>query len=354
MRAPKLAGKWLVSASIPGRGRYFGELTMEPGPADDEFKTKIKLKSVKDGSTISRTGSGLLYAGYSWRGRSKSTVAAGPAPDDLNKDYREALWFSADQSMAEGRWFFGEYQEFGADVKLIRSSADPILIGLDRSALKTGSTAIRVRMYGESLPGTVVPADIDFGGGVTVKKIISHNAGEIVAELDVAADAVSGRRDVYIKRAILQSAIAIYDRVDYIKVTPDTSLARLGSETHPKGYQQFDAIGYQRGADGKNHTADDVELGPIEVDWSVEEFMAVYGDDDKAFVGNLSATALFTPASDGPNPERKFGRNNYGDVWVVATAKNEKDKLGKALSGRSYLIVTVPTYIRWDQPEVSQ
>jgi quinohemoprotein amine dehydrogenase len=200
----------------------------------------------------------------------------------------------------------------------------------------------------------VAADDLDFGSGVKVTKVISHKSNEIVAEVEVAADAVSGKRDVFFKRAVLPGGMAVYDRIDYIKVTPETSLARLGSETHPKGYQQFEAIGYQRGADGKLRTADDVELGPVDVDWSVEEFMAVYGDDDKAFVGHLSPTALFTPASDGPNPERKFGRNNYGDVWVVATSKSEKDKDGKPLTGRSYLVVAVPTYIRWDQPEVSQ
>jgi quinohemoprotein amine dehydrogenase len=90
----------------------------------------------------------------------------------------------------------------------------------------------------------------------------------------------------------------------------------------------------------------------LDVEWSVQEFVAVFGDDDKDFVGTLSSSGFFTPASDGPNPKRKFSRNNYGDVWVVATAKNEKDKEGKPLAGRSYLVVTVPTYIRWDQPEV--
>ncbi|MBV9507317.1 MAG: quinohemoprotein amine dehydrogenase subunit alpha, partial [Acidobacteriia bacterium] len=64
--------------------------------------------------------------------------------------------------------------------------------------------------------------------------------------------------------------------------------------------------------------------------------------------------ALFTPASDGPNPERKFGRNNYGDVWVVATAKTEKEKDGRPMSGKAYLVVTIPTYIKWDQPEVER
>jgi len=154
---------------------------------------------------------------------------------------------------------------------------------------------------------------------------------------------------------VLQNAIAVYDRIDYVKVLPEASIAHLGSEVHPKGYEQFEAVAYQRGADDKLHTADDVELGPIDVTWSVEEYLAVYGDDDKNFVGELNqATGLFTPALDGPNPRRKFSRNNYGDVWVVATAKNERDKEGKALTGRSYLVVTVPTYIRWDQPEVSK
>ena len=34
--------------------------------------------------------------------------------------------------------------------------------------------------------------------------------------------------------------------------------------------------------------------------------------------------------------------------------KNEKDKDGRPLIGKSYLVVTVPTYIKWDQPEVGQ
>ena len=355
MRTPKLAGEWLVSAHIPGRGKYFGTLTIAPGAGEAEFTTSTKLVSLADGSTITRTGTGLVYAGYSWRGRSKSgSVPAKAAPDDAAHEMREAMWFSPDQSWAEGRWFWGEYQEFGVDVRLERSSLEPKLIMTDRWSLKTGSTAQRVKLLGSGFPSGLDASDLDFGPGVTVKSIVSSTPGEIVTEVDVAANAVPGKRDVAVKRSILQSAIAVYDRIDYIKVTPESSIARLGSETHPKGYQQFEAIGYQRGEDGKIHTADDVELGPIDVNWSVEEFMAVYGDDDKEFVGSLNSTGFFTPASDGPNPARKFSRNNYGDIWVVATAKNEKDNLGKPLTGKSYLVVTVPMYIRWDTPEVAQ
>jgi quinohemoprotein amine dehydrogenase len=355
MRAPKLQGRWIVSANLPGRGKYYGEMEVETkSGTDDEFTTKLKLISLKDGTTITRTGQSLVYAGYAWRGRSKGTAAANAAPDDLGSAMREVMWISPDQSTAEGRWFWGEYQEFGFDVKLRRPSADPTLIGVNRSLLKSGTQGTRVRLIAESLPGQVAPADLDFGTGVTVKRIVSHSPTEIVAEVDVAADAVPGKRDIAFRRSVLQSAIAVYDRIDYVKVTPDSALAHLGSEVHPKGYQQFEAIAYQRGADGKAHTADDVELGPIDANWTVEEFYSVYGDDDKEFVGSLSNTGLFSPASDGPNPQRKFSRNNYGDVWVVATAKDEKDKEGKPLVGKSYLVVTVPTYIKWDQPEVGQ
>ena len=95
--------------------------------ADDEFTTRVKLASVKDGSTIIRSGHSLVYAGYSWRGRSKGTTAAGSAPDDLASEMREVMWVSPDQSQAEGRWFWGQYQEFGFDVKMQRASSEPTL-----------------------------------------------------------------------------------------------------------------------------------------------------------------------------------------------------------------------------------
>jgi quinohemoprotein amine dehydrogenase len=355
MRAPRISGRWLVSAYLQGHGKYFGEMVVEPGAAEDEFVTRVNLKSLKGGPPLTQSGTGLVYAGYSWRGRGKPAgMPPGSTPDDLSHEMRQVMWISPDQLTAEGRWFWGAYNEFGFDVKMERASDGPMLIATDRTALKTGSQATPVRVYGDHLPADIVAADLDFGVGVTVKRIASHDAGEVVVEVDVASDALPGSRDVVYRRSVLPGAVAVYDRIDYIKVTPQSTLARLGSETHPKGYQQFEAIAYQRGADGKNYTADDVELGPIDATWKVEEFYAVYGDDDKDFVGTLNDSGFFTPASDGPNPKRKFSRNNYGDIWVVATAKNEKDKDGNPLVGKSYLVVTVPTYIRWDQPEVAQ
>jgi len=253
----------------------------------------------------------------------------------------------------EGRWFWGAYQEFGYDVKLHRASEGPTVMSVDRTMLKTGSTGQRVKIYGDNFSRVAV-GDIDLGHGVTVKSIVDQSPQQITVDVDVDAKALLGKRDVAVRRAVAANAIAIYDKVDYVKVTPETGLARLGGNSHPKGFQQFDAIAWNRGPDDKPNTPDDVELGPVEATWSIEEFYAVYGDDDKDFIGSLSPSAFFTPASEGPNPKRKFSRNNYGDVWVVATLKDEKDKDGKPISGKAYLVVTIPLYIRWDQPEVAQ
>ena len=353
IRAPYLAGTWLVSAHLPGHGDYVGELAIRRGKSAEEFTTSAVLRSLTTGETLTRSGAGLVYGGYSWRGRSKGPAAAA-AVDDPNHETRETLWFAPDQKSAEGRWFWGEYHEFGFDVALTRVGAEPAIAAVAPMPLKAGTSGAQVRILGANLPADLKPGDISLGAGVTVEKVVSATPGEVVVTAAVDADAVPGRRDVGIRTATLAQALPVYRKIDYLKVLPETSLTRLGSETHPKGYGQFEAYGYENGPDGKPNTPDDVKIGPVDVDWRIEEFMAVQNDDDKDFVGTLGANALFTPAADGPNPARRFGRNNYGDVWVVATAKTEKDKFGQPLTARSYMVVAVPAYQRWDQPEVSQ
>ncbi|BBC73923.1 quinohemoprotein amine dehydrogenase subunit alpha [Altererythrobacter sp. B11] len=351
---PQLAGKWLVSASLPGKGRYVGELVVTPGKADGDFKTAYTLHSLTDGSTLTRNGSSIVYTGYSWRGTSTSPGAASGQPDDPGSALRETLWFSPDQTSAKGRWYWGEYHEFGYDVALTRASGAPVIAAVGRAESKTGARNVEVHIYGADLPSKLTPKDISLGSGVTVSKVVSAGPAEAVVTIDVAADAPIGLHDVAIRGAVLQQALPVYDKVDYLKVTPETSLAHLGGIKFAKGYQPFEAIGFAQGPDGKPNTADDFAIGPVPVTWSMAEFPTVTYDNDVNFVGKLGADGLFTPAVEGPNPERRFSRNNYGEVWVVATAKNEKDPTGKPLTARSYLVVTVPTYKRWDQPEVSQ
>ncbi len=352
IRSPRLEGKWTVSANLPGKGRYVGDMTISPGKDADHFVTVTTLRSLQSGATISRKGEGIAYGGYSWRG-SSSAGGAGQ-PDDPKSAGRETMWFAPDLKMAQGRWYWGAYNEFGFNVTMARASADPTIAAVMPYALKAGAKGASVRIYGDGLPAKLSPADIDMGAGVTVTKVVSASSRELVVSVDVADKTPTGNRDVSVKGAVLVNALPIYDKVDYLRVTPETALAHLGGIKFDKGYEQFDVVGYANGPDGKPRTDDDVALGPVPVTWSMEEFHTVTYDDDTNFVGDLSATALFTPSVEGPNPKRRFGRNNYGEVWIVATAKDDKDKFGKPLVGKAYLVVTVPTYRRWDQAETTQ
>lgn len=352
IRAPRLEGKWLVSANLPGKGRYLGEMTITPGEGAERFVTVTKLRSLQPGAEITRKGQGMVYGGYSWRG--SGDAGGGGRPDDPKSAGREVMWFAPDLKMAQGRWYWGAYSEFGFDVTLTRASADPTVAAVAPYALKAGAKGVEVHIYGDALPQKLTPKDVDMGAGVMVTKIVSAKPGELVVTVDVAEKAVSGQRDVGVKGAVLVKALPVYDKVDYLKVTPETAMARLGGIKFDKGYEQFDVIAYANGPDGKPKTDDDVAIGPVPVTWRLDEFHTVTYDDDKNFVGELSQTALFTPSTEGPNPKRRFSRNNYGEVWVVATAKEAKDRFGNPLVGKAYLVVTVPTYQRWDHKELSE
>jgi quinohemoprotein amine dehydrogenase len=151
--------------------------------------------------------------------------------------------------------------------------------------------------------------------------------------------------------SVLPSAVIVFDKIDAIKVTPQAGMARVGGLNFPKQFQQFEAVGYHNGADGKPDTKDDLNLGEIPVTWSIEEYTATFDDTDKEYVGSIDDHGLFTPGGDGPNPKRKGNANNTGDVWVIATYKTPD---GRTLRARAMLLVTVPLYVRYDQPEVAQ
>jgi quinohemoprotein amine dehydrogenase len=330
-----IEGRWLLTASLAGRGRFTGEMRIDPA-GDSEFNYTVRLVSVRDGSTLLRSGHSAVYGDYSWRGRSRGRGQNVTAPDDPLSETREVMWFAPGRTRAEGRWFWGQYQEFGFEIQMMRPAAGATLLLAEPVALKTGARGARIRVLGDNLP---VDGDVTFGPGVTVTRVVSRAPGELVAEVNVAPDPPMGRRDVAIGPNRLTDGLAIYDRVDYLKVIPDSAMAAFSDPNNPRvyrqGYQQFDAVGFHRGADGRALTDDDVALGPVDVTWSTEVFYALK-DSDSGKVGHISQNGLFTPAD--VNPEANF------DVWAVATARSEEDKNGKPLVGKSYLVVTVPWY----------
>lgn len=357
MRNPKLDGKWMLTGYEQGKGRVFGTLTIEPGATPDEFNTKLDLEYAS-GTTISRTGKSIVYTGYSWRGRSNAPAgtAAPTDPSAPPSEWREAMLVSRDGNSIEGRWFWGGYEEFGIDAHLTRIGTVPMLAGANVFAVQTPSSS-DVKLYGANFPADLKAADIDFGPGVTISRVTRTSPSVATVSIQVAPNVTSGIRDISLLRSNVERAIAVYDKIAYIKTMPDASMARLGGVTTTKQFAQFEAIAYAAGPDGKPETADDIPLGPIPAKWTTEEFISTPDDDDVRFVGTINqTTGMFTPNVEGPNPERKkqnnnFGTNNYGDVWVDAEYTPPG---GKPMKSRSYLVITIPVYVRYDQPEVSK
>jgi quinohemoprotein amine dehydrogenase len=225
------------------------------------------------------------------------------------------------------------------------------VLGTDRTALKQGAAGQELKIYAANFSSGLQPADIDLGAGITVTRVVDVTPDIATVTVDVAANAPIGMRDLFVSGSARPRALAVFDRVDSIKVKPEWAMARVGGAVFPKGLAQFEAWGYSNGPDGRTDTADDVELGLVDVQWSMEEFAATYDDDDVKFVGTLDArTGRFTPNVDGPNPARSGARNNIGDVWVVAryNAEASGDKPASTHRARAHLLVTVPLYMRFD------
>ena len=342
MRVPKLAGRWMVSGYQAGKGPVYGVVTIRASAdAEDEFTTDEQLIFARTGQAVKRTGKALVYTGFQWRGRSR-------AGDDDKDGMREVMFVDRDMREISGRWFTGAYDETGIDMKLMRIGHDPVVAGVDRRALRTGAMAVPVTIHGVNFPANTDVSVIDFGRGVKVARVVSSSPEVVKVEVDIAKDAPIGTRDLFVEGSSLAGGVAVYDKIDSIKVKPQAGMARVGGITFPKQLQQFEAMAYSNGLDAKPDTKDDIELGPVEVVWSIEEYTATFGDDDARYVGTLDDNGLFTPNVDGPNPNRHNRANNYGDVWVVASYKPPADmKDAKPIRSRAHLLVTVPLYMRW-------
>jgi quinohemoprotein amine dehydrogenase len=342
MRPPHLEGTWVLSGSEPGRGAFYGHMTVTRGTADGEFVTQAIYRYADGGQVVRRNGHSIVYTGFQWRGR--STDPALRARDTVG--LREVMFVEPGWEEMSGRWFTGGYEEIGMDVSLKKVGANPQVTGVAPRAMHVGARAQDVTIFGANLPRTPTPGTIDFGPGMTVERVVRATPDSITVRVNVDSAAAIGKRDLYIAGASLRDAAVVFNQISRIKVAPLAGLARVGGNVFPKQLQQFDAIAYYNGPDGKPDTDDDIEIGRVNATWGLEEYGVTYDDDDVKFVGSVDQTGLFTPNLDGPNPARSSSRNNVGDVWVVASYQ-PPDKGARPLKARAQLVVTVPLYVKF-------
>ncbi len=336
MRPPRIAGTWALRGHDPGRGPIYGTVEISQGADEGNFDTSIRYAYARSGDEVERDGRAIVYTGYQWRGRSFEGASEETA-------LREVMMVERGWNEINGRWFAGDYDEFGPDVTLVRVDG-PVVLGLHPGALRSGSSAT-VTVHGANLPTGLGAADLDLGPGVEVVSVTQSAPDMFAAEVTASDDAAPGARDVFLAGRPVPGHLTVYGTVDRILVTPEAGMARLGGGAFPKGYAQFEATAFSNGADGKPDTDDDLDLGFVDVEWSLEEYSAIFDDNDLEYVGSLDENGLFHPALDGPNPDRDGMRNNVGDVWTVATYRGPD---GEEVRGRGHLIVTVPLYMRWE------
>jgi quinohemoprotein amine dehydrogenase len=342
MRPPHLEGAWSLSGNEPGRGAFYGRMTIARGATDGEFVTQATYRYADGGKVVQRTGKSIVYTGYQWRGRSNQAK-----PSDTTS-LREVMFVEPGWEEISGRWFTGGYDEIGMDVSLRKLGANPVLLGVAPHAMHVGTRGQDVTIFGSNLPRSVAANTIDFGPGVSVQQVVRATPDSITVRVNVDSNAAIGKRDLYAAGVSLRDGAVVFNQISRIKVVPLAGLARVGGNVFPKQLEQFDAIAYFNGPDGKPDTDDDLEIGRVNASWSLEEYGVTYDDDDVKFVGTVSQTGLFTPNVDGPNPQRSSNRNNVGDVWVVATYQ-APGASARPLRARAQLIVTVPLYVKFAQ-----
>jgi len=321
-----LSGNWRVYGHQPGVGDYAGTLTVAKS-GEDRYTVRWTLKFA-DGKTAEGDGAALVYTGYEWRG---ATTLAG-------KDVRQVLAVAADGQSMNGRWFYRGSEEVGGDISAVRVVAgESRVLAVQPSAIRAGSQT-QLTIVGTNLSG-----DISLGNGIKIVQTVSNTSDEAVVVAEAGADA-DGLHDVAVGNARGAALLRSYSKVDSVRIEPDYAIARVGGNGGPLPpvIAQFEAIGYLYGADGKPGGANEVRIGTIPAKWSVEPFDEVAADlQDVKFAGQIDDNGTFTPAGAGPNPARRFGTDNTGNLKVVATLGSSAD----ALKATGHLVVTVQRWV---------
>lgn len=328
---PEVAGEWVVKGESEGGKRFTGVVKVTPvTDEDDQYKTQYSLEYA-DGRLAKGAGRATVYTGFEWRGSNRIG----------EKSRREVFQVAEDGNSWKGRWYIEGQSELGADIHAVRADKKVKVVAVEPPYLKVGEkNTITIK-------GANLSREIELGDGVSVKEIVSGNRGSVVATVEVDAKASLGSRTVSVKGAEFKGLLNIYKNVDRIVVQPRMALSRVGGGAMKPVTAQFKALAYINGEDGLPNTTDDVCLGSMPVDWSIDNYDEIAAElKDKQFAGTIDSNGLFTPAKGGPNPKRKFSNNNTGNLKVGATLDNQG---GKQVKGEAQLIVTVQ---KWNIPPI--
>ncbi|MFN3984709.1 MAG: quinohemoprotein amine dehydrogenase subunit alpha [Rhodocyclaceae bacterium] len=326
--AAEVAGTWTVAGQLPGRGAFSGAMTVEPGGTRDEYRIAL-TGAYADGTALTGQGTALIYTGFEWRG---SLDVDGTAMRQV---------FALEDGRLVGRMFERDHDEIGADVVAARHGEGAHILAVQPEFLRAGEEA-ELTIVGAGLEGEPQLPD-----GIALVSVVERSPSRVVlrARAETAALGVHTLK----VGAAEGGSLAVFERVAALRVVPEYTVARVGGNggSTPPVQARFQAEAWAAGADGVAGTEDDYRIGFMPANWSVAPFDEVAeADGDARFAGVMEAkSGIFMPAAAGPNPARRMGTNNAGNLRVLA----ELDDGGQVLTGEGQMIVTVQ---RWNNPPI--
>ncbi len=308
-----------------------------------DFSAKLTLRKTKDESYIANYEESYL-SGKTFRAEGKAVLYSGSelrvSLEDKDKTrYQQVLHLNPKTSTIEGRVYETYHNTIGSTLNGVSTkNPNTVISGIYPSAVKSGEKT-KLVIVGSNLSGIKLPS------GIKVLKTISSDKNKI--ELEVISKPVESVKvyDIKVGNIVAKGSITIFDKVDYIKITPDYAIARTGdkNEKIKKEYAQFEAIGFSVGADGKKGTADDIKLISVPAIWNMKPYDEQAEEDkDIMYAGSINRySGLFTPSEGGYNPSRKLMANNVGNLTITATYIQDEKKL----EADAHLISNVPKFV---------
>lgn len=332
--APDASGRWRLAGYRPGHGAYEGEADIRRS-GEDRYDLNVTLRWA-DGRSDTAQGSSIVYGKHEWRATLRQADGA---------QVQQVFSIEPGARRMSGRWFFSGQDALGGDLVAVRADAQApsAVLSVAPAALRAGSTET-ITLHGANLAG-----EVSLGPDLRIVEVVSRDADKFVLKVAARAGARDGLRSVRVGTAQLAGGLPVYRKVDYLKVVPERPIARLGGNggSRAKLPAQLEAIGWAVGPDGKRGTKDDIRIGALPAQWSLDNLTpaaAEMGDADFA-VGRMEANGLFWPADAGPNPRRKFGTNNAGELKATA----------RVADGNRSLSASVPLFVaaqRWNDPPI--
>src|SRR5262249_28228514 len=155
-----------------------------------------------------------------------------------------------------------EVGDLGREETLYRSDSGARLLTVVPAALKAGETQ-EVKIFGMNFPQNLQASAISLGAGVAVQSLSQQGEDTVLAQVMTEKGAKVGPRQAKLQGVEGEFPLYVYKTVDYIRILPEQTFSRPGGVRTPKLLQQFEVVAYLNGADGKQGTKDDVQLGRV-------------------------------------------------------------------------------------------